>query len=155
MRIFTGSLFAVCCMALVACVDASTDADTTEQAATGPTINNITFHNQTTVGVSSSSVSFAGFMQRAPVSSVDSGRSDFLIESNSSPSTSFHITYTTQTGGKVCHFDSASFSNNPPAPGCIFTNNAQSQGGAFATCTATITSFDNTRCSQSVTFTMQ
>lgn len=155
MHILTGSFFAICSMALVACADTDTDTDTTEQAATGPARNTITFRNQTAVGVTSSSVQFAGFMNPAPASSVGSGASDFPVEQNSSPILSFHITYTTQTGGKVCHFDSASFPNSFPTPGCTFTKGAQSQGSTFATCTATITSFDNTTCSQSVTFTMQ
>lgn len=155
MRILTGVLLSVCGMVLCSCAEIGADTSTIDEAATGTATNSITFNNKTTVSVNSGSLNVAGFMTPTPKGTVTAGASDFYTETGIGTVTSFHITYTAQTGGKACHFDSASFPNTPPTPGCTFTKNAQSQGSTFATCTATLTSFDNTTCSQSVTFSMQ
>jgi len=113
-------------------------------------MDSITFKNNGTVSVTSSGASFAGTLTNPPASTVGPGGSDFYTEIGIGNVTSFHIDYS--AGGKRCHFDSASF---PSGASCSFTKNAQSQGSTFATCTATLTSFDFMTCSQSVTFTMQ
>jgi hypothetical protein len=152
-----GFILPVFCIALVACFDTDTDAGA-ESASEAITTNlatatdTITLFNNTGVIVDSGSFNFAGTVSPTPLSSVSAGGSDFYTETGIGTTTSFHVTYTARTGGKVCHFNSASFLNGSS---CSFTNNGQSQGGTFATCTATLTSFNNTICSQSVTFKMQ
>lgn len=157
MRIAMGLMLSVFGIASAACVDIDTDAGTdtgseaiTANAATAT--DTITFFNNTSVIVDSGSFNFAGTVSPTPLSSVSAGGSDFYTETGIGTVTSFHVTYTARTGGKVCHFNSASFLNGSA---CSFTNNGQSQGSTFATCTATLTSFSNTTCSQSVTFKMQ
>lgn len=151
------TVFSFYSLALLACVNPDADTDATGEAIIVPAISatdTITFNNKTSVTVNSGSFNFAGTVSPTPLASVGPGGSDVYTETGIGTVTSFHVTYTAQTGGKACHFDSASFSN-APNPGCTFTKNAQSQGSTFATCTATLTSFNNTTCSQSVTFSMQ
>jgi hypothetical protein len=157
MRVLMGATFMICSIILLACVNTDPDIDTSDEAVIVPAISatdTITFNNKTSVTVNSGSLNFAGTVSPTPLASVVAGGSDFYTETGIGTVTSFHVTYTAQTGGKACHFDSASFSNTPN-PGCTFTKNAQSQGSTFATCTATVTSINNTTCSQSVTFSMQ
>jgi len=114
--------------------------------------NSITFENKMSVTADPSSLNVAGTLSKTP-GNVSALSTDSYIETGIGSVTSFHITYTAASGGKQCHFDSASFPNT--TGGCTFTKNTQSQGSTFATCTATITSFNEATCSQSVTFSMQ
>ncbi|HEX4421220.1 MAG TPA: hypothetical protein VH165_25070 [Kofleriaceae bacterium] len=117
---------------------------------TGTASDGITFKNNGTASVTPSGLNIAGFLSSQPVSPVLPGGGDSYTETGVGNITSFHIDYS--AGSKRCHFDSASF---PSGSSCTFTKNAQSQGGTFATCTATLTSFNLMTCSQTVTFTMQ
>jgi hypothetical protein len=126
------------------------DVSAVKAELTGTATDSITFKNNGTVLVTSSGANFAGFLSKPPAPTVAPGGIDLYTETGIGNITSFHIDYS--AGSKKCHFDSASF---PSGSSCTFTKNAQSQGGTFATCTATLTSFDFSTCSQSVTFTMQ
>lgn len=127
------------------------DTSVLEAQLSGTAFDFITFTNSGTASVTSSGASFAGTVSPAPLAVVAAGQSDQYAETGIGNVTSFHIDYT--SGSKKCHFDSASFPNT--SGGCTFTKNAQSQGSTFATCTATVTGFDLTTCSQSVTFSMR
>jgi len=133
---------------------AGTEPDNTsvlEAQLSGTAFDFITFTNNGTVSVTSSGVNVAGFVSPTPLTVVTAGQSDQYTETGIGNVTSFHINYS--AGSKTCHFDSASFPGT--SGGCTFTKNAQSQGGTFATCTATVTGVDLTTCSQAVTFTMR
>ena len=131
-----------------------TDRDHTsvlEAQLSGTALDFITFRNNGTVSVTSSNASFVGFVSPTPLTVVGAGQSDQYTETGIGNVTSFDIDYS--AGDKKCHYHSVSVPNSSGI--CIFTENAKSTGLVFASCTATLTGFNGTSCSQAVTFTMQ
>lgn len=130
--------------------DTAPETDTATSPLTGTATVAITVANHGTAAISPRGLNFAGTVSPTPRSNITT--SDFYTESGVGNVSSFHVNYDSATGGKSCHFDVAAF---PSGASCTFTKNAQSQGSTFATCTATVTSFDFMTCSQAITFSMQ
>ncbi len=129
---------------------------TAQSPLIGTAVATITFKNNGTTTATSSGLNFAGTVSPTPAAMVLAGQSNQYVETGITNISSFHIDYT--AGNKKCHFDVAAVPSagtifTPPS--CMFTKNAQSQGTASATCTATLTAFDLNTCSQSISFSMQ
>lgn len=124
-------------------------------AFAAPTQITITAKNNTTTTVSPSSASYAGTVFPAPAP-ISAPLSQTYINTGLGNVTSFHIDYS-NTAGKKCHFDAASFNQSTPTSPCLYPVAAKSTGGTYATCTATITSASSNpaNCSFEVTFKIQ
>lgn len=116
----------------------------------------ITATNNTTSTVSPSAASYAGTVLPFPFLTIDPTLSRSYVNTGLGNVTSFHIDYS-NTAGKKCHFDAASFNQTTSTSPCLYPVKAQSTGGTYATCTATITaaSTNPANCSFSVTFKIQ
>ena len=112
----------------------------------------ITATNNTTSTVSPSSASYAGTVTPTPLPLL-AGQSQPYTNTGIGNITSFHIDYS-NTAGKKCHYDAASFNQSTPTSPCVYTKAAKSTGSTYATCTATVTSASTNpaNCSFSVTF---
>lgn len=112
----------------------------------------ITATNSTTTMVSPSSASYAGTVAPTPAA-LSAGQSQIYVNTGIGNVTSFHIDYS-NTAGKKCHYDAASFNQSTPTSPCVYTKAAKSTGSTYATCTATVTSVSTNpaNCSFSVTF---
>jgi hypothetical protein len=121
----------------------------------GNTKMTITATNNTTSTVTPSGASYAGtvFPNPAPL---NAGLSQTYINTGLGNVTSFHIDYS-NTAGKKCHFDAASYNQTTSTSPCVYTKAAKSTGSTFATCTATVTSAstDPANCAFSVNFKIQ
>lgn len=122
-------------------------------AFAAPAQINITATNNTTTTVSPSNASYAGTVNPFPLLSIATTQSQFYVNTGIGNVTSFHVDYS-NTAGKKCHFDAASFNQSTPTSPCLYPVAAKSTGGTYATCTATITSASSNpaNCSFSVTF---
>jgi hypothetical protein len=116
---------------------------------------NITATNNTTTTVTPSNANYAGYVTPLPAQIIAS-QSQSYTNVGLGNVTSFHIDYS-NTAGKKCHFDAASFNQSTPTSPCLYPVAAKSTGGTYATCTATITSVSSNpaNCSFSVTFTIR
>lgn len=121
-------------------------------AFAAPTQITITATNNTTTTVSPSNASYAGTVNPTPIA-LFAGQSQPYLNTGLGNITSFHIDYS-NTAGKKCHFDAASFNQSTPTSPCLYPVAAKSTGSTYATCTATITSASSNpaNCSFSVTF---
>lgn len=116
----------------------------------------ITATNNTTTTVSPSSASYAGTVNPFPLLSISPTQSQFYVNTGIGNVTSFHIDYS-NTAGKKCHFDAASFNQSTPTSPCVYTKAAKSTGSTYASCTATVTSASTNpaNCSFAVTLKIQ
>lgn len=115
----------------------------------------ITATNNTTTTVTPSSPNFAGTVAPLPAQ-LAVGQSQSYVNAGLGNLTSFHIDYS-NTAGKKCHYDAASYNSGGIGSPCVYTKGAQSTGGTYATCSATVTSAstDPANCSFSITFKIQ
>lgn len=115
----------------------------------------ITVNNKTTTTITPSSLNYAGTVSPTPIA-LTAGQSQTYVESGIGNVTSFHGDYS-NTSGKKCHYDVASYNQTTSTSPCVYTKAAKSTGTSFATCTATVTAFslDPSNCSVSVRFDMQ
>lgn len=119
----------------------------------------VTTRNLTTVTITPSSLNYAGALSPTP-GNIIAGSYQTVYNTGISTVTSYHIDYSTVSGGKKCHYDASSWLSNPATGACTFNKAAQSTGSNYATCTATITSTaprspSNPNCSFAVTFGIQ
>lgn len=99
----------------------------------------ITTQNKDTVQITPSSLNCTGTILPIP-SNINAEASQTVINTGLSTVTSYHIDYSTISGGKKCHYDASSWLSNPATGACAFNKASQSTGSSYATCTATITS---------------
>jgi len=118
-----------------------------------------TKNNSTAPTITPSGLNYTGTLSSTP-GDIAAGPGSLIINTGISTVTSYHIDYSTSTGGKRCHFDASSWLANAATGACTFNKAASSTGGTYATCTATITATsapnkNSPNCSFAVTFGLQ